>query len=203
MPIIDRVEITAYAHCSAQLTDGEIALDSGGVPSGEARCEGYRQQQVSGILETVHFTYRDGHAGAGSDPMDAVVADMTERTVARVLFADEADRPCPHCGSPRELSDQQRPTYSSLGGARGGPDVIFQDRRARRQQVEAQQASASAAERQAVALEALAAGANGGEVAALRAEIAELREQLADGNGHEPEQPPGDVAPRPRKRSPA
>jgi hypothetical protein len=180
--IVEHEEIVAFAHCAQQLDErGELAFDAQGMPAGLERCPGYAQQEVAAILERVSVTYAD--AGPSSDPMDQAIARLVEHTTERVLFADEADRPCPHCGFPREISEQVRPVYQSLGGARGGADQIFLDRRARREGLEAQQTAASAAERQAAALEALAAGAGGAEVAALRAEIAELRAELA--NGHD------------------
>lgn len=206
MPIITRSECQAWAHCSAQLdADGAVALDSGGVPAGEERCPGFKQERVSAVRETVAYTYADQQQSASSDPMDAMVAQMVEHSVERLLWADETDIACPHCGSERALADQVRPVYQSLGGSRGGPDVLLADRRARREQTQAQQAAASAAERSAIALEQLAAGAGPDpEIGALRAEIAELREQLQQQNGHgesEPERRPSDVAPRPRRRS--
>jgi hypothetical protein len=205
VPIITREPVVGYAHCAQQLTDGELAFDAGGVPAGEDRCAGYAQQKVDAIRELTSYTYADAHQTPGSDPMDAMVGQMVEHTVDRLLWADPADEPCPYCGTPRVLTDQIRPQYQSLGGARGGPDQLFADRRARRAQTQAQQTAASAAERSAAALERLAdeGGSENVELAALRSEIAELRAQIA-GNGHEAEPDltrPSDVAPRPRKRT--
>ena len=93
----------------------------------------------------------------------------------------------PHCGHPRELSDQVRPQYANLGGIRGGPDQLFADRRARREQTQAQRQAVSAAERQADALER--------QVAA-QERANELREiELGLRNGHDPRPNPSRTSP--------
>ena len=200
--IVTREAITGYAYCVQQLTDGDLVYTLDGIPEGEDRCEGHKQQKVDAIRETVAWTFGDLN-GHSSDPMDAMVSGMVQRSAEYIHFANEADRLCPSCGQPRQISDQVRPVYASLGGPRGGADQLFRNRKARREQAQAAQQTASAAERQATALEQLAANAAGPEVAALRGEIDELRAQLeANGNGHgEPKQRASDVAPRPRKRS--
>jgi hypothetical protein len=126
VPIITRTEVELYAHCSQQLdAAGTLAYDDRGQPYGDERCEGYRQQRVRAIRELIEFSYLDG----GADPSDPV-ARMVERGVERFDWIDrERDAPCPYCGVERVLSDQQRPAYASLGGARGGPDQLFADRR--------------------------------------------------------------------------
>jgi hypothetical protein len=199
MPIITRTEITALAHCAMQVSDGELVFDAQGGPGGDERCPGYGQQRVPAVREVVQFLFADGQGGS-SDPMDAMVSRMVERSTEHLHFADEADRPCPFCGHPRALSEQVRPQYSRIGGARGGPDALFADRRARRDQVEAAQTAASAAERQAQALEALVGQGEvtaTAELAELRAELADLRQQLEHNGEPEP------VPPRPRRRSTA
>jgi hypothetical protein len=205
VPIIDREDFDGWAHCSQQVDEhGQLAYDAQGVPAGLDRCPGYAQVKVRAVRETVQFTYGDAHQSPGSDPMDSMVARMVEHSVERLLWSNPADEPCPYCGAPRVLTDQVRPVYQSLGGARGGPDQLFADRRARRQQVQAQQTAASAAERSAAALERLADEGNSEnvELAALRSEIADLRAQIS--NGHDEPEPdptrPSDIAPRPRKQ---
>ena len=99
---ITREPMRAWAHCPRRSAPG--------VP-----CEGERQEEVAGIRETVAFTYSDGWgARMSSDPADAVLASITERTVEHVRWADPADAPCPHCGHDREVTDQVRPTYDRL-----------------------------------------------------------------------------------------
>jgi hypothetical protein len=170
--------IDGYAHCAGQSEPG-------------VRCAGYEQQPVAAVRETASFLY--GDSGPSSDPFDAAVAGLTERQSIRITFADEADRACPHCGFPREVSDQVRPVYTRLDQSE--PDELL-----RRQRVGQNAAvqSAGAAERQAVALEALVAqGAQAGEVEQLREVIERQQEQLdrllaaEPSNGHS----------RPRKKT--
>lgn len=154
--------VTGYAHCAQLSAPGE-------------RCEGYEQAEVPALRETTEFFYSDGWGGLGaSDPYDAAVANLTERTVIRIVFAVEADRPCPSCGSPREISDQLRPQYDRLSDS--PPDELL---KRQRKQTEAAISAASAAERQAAALEALAAqGERAGEAEQLREVIARQAEQI-------------------------
>ena len=195
MPLVTSEPAELWAHCAQQVTAGQLSYDDGGRPYGDERCEGHAQQRVQGLRELTQFTYLDG----GADPSDPV-ARMVERGIERFLWANPEDAACPYCQSPRELSDQQRPVYASLGGARGGPDQLFADRKARRVQTEAAAAAASAQERSAAALERLAAR-DAGDVDELRTQIAELSDLVAQlSNGHE--QRPSDTGPR-RRRTPA
>jgi hypothetical protein len=174
MPVVTAEPITAYAHCAQQTEPG-------------VRCEGYAQEQVAGFREITAFLY--GDSGPSSDPFDAAVARLVERESIRIVFAREADRPCPHCGAPREVADQLRPQYQRLD--QSDPDELL-----RRQRVGENAAvqSAGAAERQAVALEALVAqGAQAGQVEQLREVIERQQEQIdrllaataaEPGNGH-------------------
>jgi hypothetical protein len=153
MPRITREPVVAYAHCAMQVDDdGTPTFDNSGGPAGLDRCPGYRQVEVAAIREVCAWTYGDANPGS-SDPFDQAIAANTERSVERVLWADDADRPCPFCGLPRELSEQVRPAYANIGGPRGGPDQLFRDRRLAREQGAAAVKSADAAERQALALE--------------------------------------------------
>lgn len=153
MPRITRTEIVGYAHCAMQVDeDGALAFDFSGSPEGVDRCPGYKQAQVPAIRETVAWLYGDFNPGS-SDPMDQALAGNVSHSHDRITWADLDDRPCPHCGSDRELSDQVRPVYAPLGGTRGSAEQVFADRRERREQGQAMQKSATAAERQAAALE--------------------------------------------------
>lgn len=181
--------IEAFAHCAAMTEPG-------------IRCEGYEQQPVSGLRETTEFFYSDGWGGLGaSDPYDAAVANLTERTVIRILFAAESDRACPSCGSPREISDQLRPQYDRLSDS--APDELL--KRSRRQ-TEAALTTADAATRQAVALEQLVAqGSQAGEVEQLRAIVAQQQAQidrlLAERPAEPEPEPNGHTARPARKRA--
>jgi hypothetical protein len=175
VPVITREPIDAYAHCMQQQRPG--------VP-----CEGHAQQPVPGIRETVAYSYRDNWGTGGPAPSaeDMAFANLTERETIRICFADDADRPCPHCGAAREIADQVRPKYPALSG-------VPQDELMRRQRLAEENATqtVSAAERQAAALEALAAqGAQAGENEQLRAlverqseQIERLLARLENGNG--------------------
>jgi hypothetical protein len=91
--------------------------------------------------------------GGSSDPMDQALARNISHTSERIVWADLAERPCPHCGVDRELTDQVRPLYAPLGGPKGRPDQLLVDRRQRREEGVAIARSADAATRQADALE--------------------------------------------------
>jgi hypothetical protein len=152
MPIITRTPIVGLSHCSMQVTDGELAFDNvSGEPLGEDRCPGYKQVEVRAIRELIEWTYGDLNGGS-SDPSDQALARNVSHAHERITWADLDDRPCPYCGSPRELTNQVRPVYAGLAGARGSADQIFLDRRQRREQGQAVAKSADAAERQAAAL---------------------------------------------------
>ena len=159
---IETEPITGLAHCAQLIAPGE-------------RCPGYEQDEVPALRETLYFVYSDGWGGQfSSDPQDAMLAQMTERTITRILYVNEADRPCPSCGSPRELTDQVRPQYDRLSDSK--PDELLVRQR---RQTEAAMTTATAAERQAVALEALVAqGERAGEVEQLRDVVAQQQAQI-------------------------
>jgi hypothetical protein len=122
------------------------------MPAGLERCPGYLQVQVRAIREVMEWVY--GEIGGGSsNAVDQAIAHNVSHAHERLQWADPDDRACPHCGHDRELSEQVRPQYSPLGGARAGPDQLFRDRRASREQGQAVVAQAEAATRQAAALE--------------------------------------------------
>lgn len=90
MPTVTQEHIEGYAHCPDSL------------------CEGNEQERVPAIRETVSTTYFE----IGGD-MPGV-----QNSTSRCQAADEnglpSTSPCPHCGTAREISDQERPTYPIL-----------------------------------------------------------------------------------------
>lgn len=75
------------------------------------RCQGYGQQPVKAICQTVDWTFA-AKGGATGGPMDAAVENSQEY----LRFEDESEAPCPYCGHVREVARQERPTYDSLSG---------------------------------------------------------------------------------------
>lgn len=152
-------------------------------------CPSYLESAPALIVrEEVQYTFRDG----GSDGSPGMDHDSIERSVIRYLPAD-GDWTCPDCGF--EMSAftlEPRPTYRHVSDQ--NPEEL------RRRTLRQAEKTLDVQTRQALALEALAAGQQPtAQLDALRAEIADLRAQLANGNGHDPEAPT--PAARPRKRS--
>lgn len=88
MPIVTETEVEGYAHCH------------------DPRCPGHTQQQVAALRRETAFTFRErGGAVPG-----------VESSVATLSFAEEGEAVCPHCGRPREVSDQRRRSYTPLSG---------------------------------------------------------------------------------------
>ena len=98
MPTVTEQSITALAFC----IDG--------------RCAGYNQQPVEAVSRTNEFSYVE----LGGD------LPGIERSTTQVMFANEADAVCPHCGKPRLISEQERPQYPNTSGM--DPMAIFQYR---------------------------------------------------------------------------
>jgi hypothetical protein len=99
-PTIRHEPATAYAHCV------------------DPRCKGNRQEPVAAVKEITEWTF--GSRGGGDDPggMGNMFLNMIENSQTSLNFGDEADRPCPSCGKPRELSGETRPVYPiQVGGA--------------------------------------------------------------------------------------
>jgi hypothetical protein len=88
MPTVTDIETEGYAHCAI------------------ARCPGNAQEQVKAIRRETSRTYRE----MGGD------APGVESSWVTLLFADEEQRDCPHCGKPRELSAEPRVQYAPLSG---------------------------------------------------------------------------------------
>src|SRR4051812_42075863 len=97
MPIVTREPVIGYAHYAQQTTDNELSYDGDGCPNGEQRCAGYAQAEVAAVREITAVTFGDVNGPSG-DPMDQALAGNTSCTRERVLWIDDADRACPHCG---------------------------------------------------------------------------------------------------------
>lgn len=95
MPTITEETITGLAFC----VDG--------------RCPGYEQQEVPALRRVSAFSYLE----LGGD------LPGIERSSAQVLFLNEGDAVCPHCGKPRLVEDQVRPEYPNTSGQ--DPLAIF------------------------------------------------------------------------------
>jgi hypothetical protein len=92
MPTITESPVDALAHCI------------------EPRCPGYAQESVPGRRVEESFTFVELNGTAeGAIP-------GFERSMVRIEFADEDNRPCPHCGGPRDITDQPRVSYQNLSG---------------------------------------------------------------------------------------
>jgi len=70
-------------------------------------CPGYMQEQVEAVRVETEFTFRD-MGGKGSVP-------GVERSTVELLWADPDQAACPACGTPREITDQERPVYEMSG----------------------------------------------------------------------------------------
>jgi hypothetical protein len=80
----------------------------------DSLCAGAEQEEIEGLERLTEFTFGDLRAGPTSDPHDAFLADVVERSTVNHFFATEADRWCPVCGQPRLISDQVRPVYPRM-----------------------------------------------------------------------------------------
>lgn len=163
---IDTETVSGWRTCAADRT----LLDED--------CPGYESEPLPVVREEVISTFGDRAAAAlgdqvtTSDPYAPLVSDS--RIHVRPLR--EGDDVCPYCSGPAALSLEPRPTYMRL--SEQTPDEAVRRARGERQLGLAQ---VTASERQAAALEMLAASGNG-ELAQLRAEIEALKAAL---NGHD------------------
>jgi uncharacterized Zn finger protein (UPF0148 family) len=149
-------------------------------------CAHYIESQPCRIVrEEVIFTFRD----SGAQATNGMDVDMVERSTVRYVPADGNWR-CPFCDfETSNFSPEPRQKYMSR--SEQSQDEL---RRRSMRSEETQKAQVTAAERQAIALEALVAqGQESSRVAALERELAELRAQLT--NGHDDETP---ARPRPK-----
>lgn len=76
----------------------------------DAFCAGNAQQEVDGERETVEVAVGDMY-GEFKAPTDF----LTENSRVYYRAADDVAA-CPHCGKPRELTEQVRPTYAFMSG---------------------------------------------------------------------------------------
>src|SRR5262245_24223728 len=72
----------------------------------DARCPGYKQEQVKAIETLSEFSYFE----LGGD------IPGIERSTTSLRFADLADTQCEVCGEPRLVADQVRPIYPNMSG---------------------------------------------------------------------------------------
>lgn len=94
VPTVTEKPVTAFAHCV------------------NPRCPGSQQEQVDAIRRETERTYRE----MGGD------APGVEVSWVALVFADEEQSPCGHCGRARDLSAQERVTYP---GEVGNPMALL------------------------------------------------------------------------------
>lgn len=167
---VETIELDGYRTCgrprvvdSASWSDDTVLMDD---------CPGYVESEPVRILrEEVILTFADN----GASPTPGFDVNQVERSTVRYLPAD-GDWSCPHCGfDTSNFSPEPRTRFAQLSEQH--PDEL---RRRSMRGEQREEKALSIEERQAAALEKLAAQAEeNGRVAALEAEIAEMRELLA------------------------
>lgn len=70
------------------------------------KCPGYAQEPVDAYRQTMAVTY--GEQGAGEGP----IRNMTERSFHTIVFANDDDKKCVHCGFDRMVTDQLRKDHA-------------------------------------------------------------------------------------------
>lgn len=144
-------------------------------------CEGYTSEEIDVVRETITVTFGDMHKNT-SDPYFPI----TSHTHERLLPASEADRECPHCGATTSISLEPRHEFPRL--SEHSPNELVRRAELERARDERSAGALDAGERQAIALEKLAASTTGtSEVRELREELQQLRALMAgngNGNGH-------------------
>jgi len=169
MPNIIREEVQGFAHCMQFLDElGEVSRPG---PLGETmtdeKCPGYAQQRVPIIREVVEHLY--GDYGAGSELTGAGRSGYdVYYSTEHLQWADPEQAPCPHCGVPRELSTQERPSYPRLSGQP-------QDQLLRFKREEREAAVSTANAMQSMASTLADRSAQDERIAALEKELAEVR----------------------------
>jgi hypothetical protein len=133
-----------------------------------SQCPGYESVPCTVVVETTAFTFADngsdGHAG-----MDHSSVERSTVTVKPLGFEDHSVWLCPHCGGWCNFSLVPRPDYEPASGQSADALLSISQRQA------------SAADRQADALEAMVANAKeAARVAVLERELAELRALVAE-----------------------
>lgn len=86
--LISSNTVTAYAHCTRPL------------------CDGASQQPVQALREETGVTYAEQGGDLG----------FVDKSFVTLRFDDDDDAACPHCGRPRELTEQARVQYQNLSG---------------------------------------------------------------------------------------
>jgi hypothetical protein len=172
-------------------------------------CPGYDSEPIDLIVEKITVTFGDSGSPT-SDPYHA----LTSHERVRLRPVHEEDWKCSHCGEVANLSLEARVEFPRLSET--GPEEIVRRAEAERARDQRSADALDAGERQAIALERLAASTTGtNEVRELREELQQLRALMANGNGHaeaESDQnvqlgqtghlPSEPAAARPRKRTP-
>jgi hypothetical protein len=151
-------------------------------------CAHYLESQPCALVEEeIAWTFADN----GATPQPGFDVTGTERSTTHLRPAD-GNRACDACGFP-ESNFSLEPRQRYLSRSDQSQDEL---RRRSMRTEEVQKAQVTAAERQALALEALARqGQESSRVAKLEAELAELRAMMANGNGHDDDEP---ARPRPK-----
>ncbi len=90
-PNIRETPVPAFAHCN------------------DARCPGYGQQPVQGVLTVVEHTV----ASRGGD---GIFAGVVENTNEYLRFENPADIACGACGKDRMVTQQERPVIPMITG---------------------------------------------------------------------------------------
>lgn len=96
-PRVTEQEVDALAACTDQV------------------CPGHRQVPVRAIHRVTEYTYRDRAQGRANVEF-GVDPEKVEMSVEHLVWADEADTPCPHCDWPRELTRQKRLHHKNISG---------------------------------------------------------------------------------------
>lgn len=88
MPTISQAPVEGFAHCR------------------NPRCQGSQQQKVEALRSEESYTFTE----KGGD------LPGYENSIVRFAFANEEDKPCPHCGLMREVTESPRPSYDGEWG---------------------------------------------------------------------------------------
>jgi hypothetical protein len=147
MPTVTQQVVDAFAFCR------------------DGRCPGYAQQPVKAIRTTTSFSFVDN---GGDWPGE-------ERSVDHLAFirqeGDPDYPPCPHCGQPMAVAEQERPEYANASGQ--DPMRIYnldQSGRVRDLQLAGMQSQVDVADLRAQMAEQAARQAE--QIAELKAELA-------------------------------
>jgi hypothetical protein len=173
-------------------------VEDGALGALEEDCPGYESEPCEVVREEVLYTFRD----AGSDGSPGIDHDSVYKSTVRIIpvdFEDAAAWACPFCQHPvASFSLEARPQYRALSEQH--PDTLR--KRSLKQDRQADTAL-TLQERQATALEALVSqGQESARIAALEAELAEMRALMAQKSTETdvaPESVPDDGPARPKR----